>query len=86
MKNDEKLLSRPAAAAFITALGLTTAPQTLARKAHEGTGPEYVKAKNGRVAYPPRRLREYVAEQIGSEARSAAEHRRHEPKTAPPTT
>lgn len=86
MKIDEKPLSRTDAAVFLTDLGFPTAPQTLARKAHEGTGPEYLKARNGRVAYLPRALRTYVAEQTGLEARSAAEHRRNSPRTINPAT
>jgi hypothetical protein len=34
-----KLLCRKEAARYLTALGLVIAPQTLARKCHEGTGP-----------------------------------------------
>ena len=34
-----KLLCRKEAARYLTALGLVIAPQTLARKYHEGTGP-----------------------------------------------
>jgi len=86
MEHNEKPLCRTDAASYLTHLGFPTAPQTLARKAHEGTGPEYLKARNGRVAYLPRALRTYVAEQNGLEARSATEHRRNAPKTTHPTT
>ena len=77
MQTDEKHLFHKDAATFLEELGHKTAPQTLARHAHEGSGPEYLKAKNGRAIYTPRALRAWVDEQFGPAARSAIEHRRN---------
>ena len=81
MEQDEKPLSRKDAAAFLDSLGHRTAPQTLARYAHEGTGPEYFKAKNGRAIYTPLALRAWLLRQFGTAARSATEHRRNAERT-----
>jgi hypothetical protein len=43
------LLSRREAAQYLSERGLETAPQTLARKFHDGTGPLYACRRPGNV-------------------------------------
>lgn len=69
-----RLYSRKAAARYLTELGLETAPQTLARKFHEGTGP--LCAHVGvRAMYWKADLDDYFAAQLSVPRRSSSEPR-----------
>lgn len=70
-------LSRRDAARYLTALGLESAPQTLARKFHEGTGPLCTHIGD-RVMYRRSRLDAYFASQVSAPRRSSSEPRRRE--------
>lgn len=62
-----KLLCRKEAARYLTALGLVIAPQTLARKYHEGTGPLCTHV-GVRAMYWPAHLDEYFKAQMSDAA------------------
>ena len=68
------LLSRKEAAQYLTELGLETAPQTLARKFHEGTGPLCTHV-GGRARYRRSHLDAYFASQVSAPRRSSREPR-----------
>lgn len=74
----ERLLSRKEAARYLTERGLTTAPQTLARKFHDGTGPLCTHV-GMRAMYRRSHLDAYLATLISAPRRSSAE-----PRKAPP--
>jgi hypothetical protein len=71
----DALLSRKEAARYLTSLGLETAPQTLARKFHEGTGPLCTHVGE-RAMYRQAHLDAYFAAQISAPRRSSSEPRR----------
>jgi hypothetical protein len=79
MQNDP-LFSRKEAARYLTELGLETAPQTLARKFHEGTGPLCTHVGD-RAMYRRSHLDQYFAEQVSAPRRSSSEPRK--PSKAP---
>ena len=68
------LLSRKEAAQYLTELGLETAPQTLARKFHEGTGPLCTHVGD-RARYRRSHLDAYFASQVSAPRRSSREPR-----------
>ena len=74
MRNDP-LLSRKDAARYLTDLGLETAPQTLARNFHEGTGPLCTHVGD-RAMYRRSHLDEYFSEQVSAPRRSSSEPRK----------
>jgi hypothetical protein len=74
MRNDP-LLTRKDAARYLTDLGLETAPQTLARKFHEGTGPLCTHVGE-RAMYRQSHLDAYFSEQVSAPRRSSSEPRR----------
>jgi hypothetical protein len=69
------LLSRKEAARYLSEQGLMIAPQTLARKFHEGTGPLCTHVA-GRAMYRTSHLDAYFAEQVSQPRRSSSETRR----------
>jgi hypothetical protein len=69
------LLSRKEAAQYLTELGLGTAPQTLARKFHEGRGPLCTHA-GYRAMYWRSHLDAYFASQVSTSRRSSSEPRK----------
>jgi len=71
----DPLLSRKEAASYLSERGLTTAPQTLARKFHEGVGPLCTKL-GGRAMYRQSHLDEYFAKQLSPPRRFSSEMRR----------
>lgn len=71
----DPLLSRKEAARYLTDLGLATAPQTLARKFHEGAGPLCTHLGD-RAMYRRSHLDAYFAGQLSAPRRSASEPRR----------
>ena len=71
----DPLLSRKDAARYLTELGLETAPQTLARKFHEGTGPLCTHVGE-RAMYRQSHLDEYFSEQVSAPRRSSSEPRK----------
>jgi hypothetical protein len=73
----DPLLSRKEAARYLTDLGLATAPQTLARKFHDGTGPLCTHLGD-RAMYRKSHLDAYFASQLSAPRRSSAE-----PRSAP---
>lgn len=74
MQNDP-LLSRKEAARYLSDLGLEMAPQTLARKFHEGTGPLCTHVGD-RAMYRQSHLDQYFAEQVSAPRRSSSEPRK----------
>jgi hypothetical protein len=68
------LLSRKDAAQYLTELGLETAPQTLARKFHDGTGPLCTHVGD-RAMYRRSHLDAYFAGQVSAPRRSSREPR-----------
>jgi hypothetical protein len=74
LRNDP-LLSRKDAARYLTELGLETAPQTLARKFHEGTGPLCTHVGE-RAMYRQSHLNQYFSEQVSAPRRSSSEPRK----------
>lgn len=72
LRSTDPLLSRKEAARHLTELGLTTAPQTLARKFHEGTGPLCTHLGD-RAMYRKSHLDAYFASQLSAPRRSARE-------------
>ena len=79
---DDRLFSRKEAARYLTSLGLKTAPQTLARKFHEGKWPLCTHV-GGRAMYWKQHLDAYFAAQISAPRQSAGEPRR--PGALPPS-
>jgi hypothetical protein len=71
----DPLLSRKEAARYLSELGLETAPQTLARKFHEGTGPLCTHVGD-RAMYRQSHLNQYFAEQVSAPRRSSSEPRK----------
>lgn len=71
----DPLLSRKEAARYLSELGLESAPQTLARKFHEGTGPLCTHVGD-RAMYRRSHLDEYFSEQVSAPRRSSSEARR----------
>ena len=70
-----QLLSRKQAARYLTDRGLATAPQTLARKFHQGTGPLCTHVGE-RAMYRQAHLDDYFATQVSVPRRSSREPRR----------
>lgn len=70
----DPLLSRKEAARYLTELGLSMAPQTLARKFHEGTGPLCTHV-GGRAKYRKSHLDAFFADQVSFPRRSSSERR-----------
>jgi hypothetical protein len=68
------LLSRKDAARYLTELGLETAPQTLARKFHDGTGPLCTHVGD-RAMYRRSHLDAYFADRVSAPRRSSREPR-----------
>ncbi|MBK6704971.1 MAG: hypothetical protein IPG56_15265 [Caulobacteraceae bacterium] len=75
VEDQDRLYSRKDAARYLTALGLETAPQTLARKFHEGTGPLCTHVAD-RAMYRKTHLDEYFAAQVSAPRRSLHESKR----------
>jgi hypothetical protein len=71
----DPLYSRKDAARYLTYLGLETAPQTLARKFHEGTGPLCTHVGD-RAMYRKSHLDAYFAAQVSAPRRSSSEPRK----------
>jgi hypothetical protein len=69
------LLSRREAAQYLSDRGLETAPQTLARKFHEGTGPLCTHVGD-RAMYRKAHLDEYFVSQVSAPRRSSSEPRK----------
>ncbi len=82
IENRGKLLCRKEAARYLTALGLVIAPQTLARKYHEGTGPLCTHV-GVRAMYWQAHLDAYFKAQV-SEAKPAPAVRRPMRSKTPP--
>jgi len=74
MRNDP-LFTRKEAARYLSDLGLEMAPQTLARKFHEGTGPLCTHVGD-RAMYRRSHLDQYFAEQVSEPRRSSSEPRK----------
>ena len=77
----DAFLSRKEAARYLTDLGLETAPQTLARKFHEGSGPLCTHIGD-RAMYRRSHLDAYFASQVSAPRRSSSEPRRQEVELA----
>lgn len=75
VEGENPLFSRKDAARYLTALGLETAPQTLARKFHEGTGPLCTHVGD-RAMYRRAHLDQYFAAQLSAPRRSSSEPKR----------
>ncbi len=71
----DPLYSRKEAARYLTQLGLETAPQTLARKFHEGTGPLCTHVAD-RAMYRRSHLEAYFKSQVSAPRRSSSEPRK----------
>lgn len=71
----DPLLTRKEAARYLSDLGLEMAPQTLARKFHEGTGPLCTHVGD-RAMYRRSHLDEYFSEQVSAPRRSSSEPRK----------
>lgn len=71
----DPLYSRKEAARYLTELGLETAPQTLARKFHEGTGPLCTHV-GVRAMYWKSDLDDYFQAHVSAPRRSSSEARR----------
>lgn len=74
-KDPDELLSRKEAARYLTSLGLATAPQTLARKFHQGSGPLCTHVAF-RAMYRRRHLDAYFEHKLSLPRRSSSEPRR----------
>ncbi len=74
-EDQDRLYSRKDAARYLTSLGLETAPQTLARKFHEGTGPLCTHVGE-RAMYRKAHLDEYFAGHVSAPRRSSSEPKR----------
>ncbi len=73
-EHSDPLLSRKEAADYLSERGLTTAPQTLARKFHEGIGPLCTKL-GSRAMYRQSHLDEYFARQLSVPRNSSSQPR-----------
>jgi hypothetical protein len=73
----DPLRSRKEAAIYLSERGLTTAPQTLARKFHEAVGPLCTKL-GGRAMYRQSDLDEYCAKQLSPPRMTSRQRRRDE--------
>lgn len=73
----DPLLSRNDAAAYLTERGLIIAPQTLARKFHEGTGPLCIRL-GSRAMYRRSHLDAYFSGQLSAPRRATSEPRSSE--------
>ena len=71
----DPLYSRKEAARYLTELGLETAPQTLARKFHEGTGPLCTHVAD-RAMYRKSHLDLYFGAQVSAPRRSSSDPRK----------
>jgi hypothetical protein len=71
----DQLLSRKEAARYLTGMGLVTAPQTLARKFVEGTGPLCTHVGD-RAMYWRADLNAYFSALVSQPRRSSSEPRR----------
>jgi hypothetical protein len=78
-----KLLCRKEAARYLTALGLVIAPQTLARKYHEGTGPLCTHV-GVRAMYWQAHLDAYFKAQVSEAKPAPAVRKPKKVKTSPP--
>jgi hypothetical protein len=78
-----KLLCRKEAARYLTALGLVIAPQTLARKYHEGTGPLCTHV-GVRAMYWQAHLDAYFKAQVSEAKPAPAVRKPKNVKTSPP--
>lgn len=65
-------LTRTAAAQYLTAIGLPIAATTLAKKAVDGSGPQF-RIGNGRALYETADLNEWAQTQLGPKLRSTAQ-------------
>ena len=74
-EDPDRLYSRKDAARYLTDLGLETAPQTLARKFHEGTGPLCTHV-GVRAMYWKSDLDAYFAAHVSAPRRSSSEPKR----------
>lgn len=74
-EDSDRLYSRKDAARYLTDLGLETAPQTLARKFHEGTGPLCTHV-GVRAMYWKSDLDDYFQAHVSAPRRSSSEPRR----------
>jgi len=68
-------LNRTDAARFLNDNGLPIAPNTLAKKAVDGSGPPY-QVWNGHATYETEDLLEWAASRLGPKLRSTAGRRR----------
>lgn len=75
IEDQDRLYSRKDAARYLTELGLETAPQTLARKFHEGTGPLCTHVGGGAM-YRKAHLDCYFSAQVSAPRKSSSEPRR----------
>lgn len=75
VEDQDRLYSRKDAARYLTDLGLETAPQTLARKFHEGTGPLCTHV-GVRAMYWKSDLDDYFQAHVSAPRRSSSEPRR----------
>jgi hypothetical protein len=75
VEDHDRLCSRKDAARYLTDLGLETAPQTLARKFHEGTGPLCTHV-GVRAMYWKSDLDDYFQSHVSAPRRSSSEPRR----------
>jgi hypothetical protein len=69
-------LTRSDAAKFLTDLGLPIAPNTLAKKAVDGSGPPY-QVWNGRATYDTQDLLEWASSRLGPKLSSTADRGRN---------
>jgi hypothetical protein len=77
-------LNRTAAANFLGQNGLPIAPNTLAKKAVDGSGPPY-QVWNGRATYETEDLLAWAASRLGPKLGSTADRRRNAAsRVAPP--
>ena len=74
-EDPDRLYSRKDAARYLPELGLETAPQTLARKFHEGTGPLCTHV-GVRAMYWKSDLDDYFQAHVSAPRRSSSELRR----------
>ena len=75
VEDQDRLYSRKDAARYLSELGLETAPQTLARKFHEGTGPLCTHV-GVRAMYWKSDLDDYFQAHISAPRRSSSEPKR----------
>jgi len=85
VEDQDRLYSRKDAARYLTALGLETAAQTLARKFHEGTGPLCTHVGE-RAMYRKAHLDDYFAAQVSAPRKSSSEPKRPARQSTPVLT